>query len=157
MTLFSIEPLRAPGEDGLLAIFYQKDWSICGKELIQFVKSCFDRSHILEEVNRTLIVLIPKCPNPSAMTDLRLISLCNTIYKVVTKVIVNKLKPLLPSIINPTQVSFVPGRHIIDNIFILQESMHNLEMSKGRKVLWHGKLIYQRHIIALVGVLFLTS
>lgn len=67
------------------------------------------------------------------MTDMRPISLCNTVYKVITKIIGSKLKPIFPSIISPIQVSFVSERHITDNIFILQGLMHRFKCAKGKK------------------------
>lgn len=87
----------------------------------------------MTSLNATLIALIPKIDNPKAMHDLRPIGLCNTMSKVITKIIVNKLKPFLSYTISPNQVSFVPGRHIIDNIFILQELMNRFRNTKGRK------------------------
>lgn len=78
-------------------------------------------------------MLVPKSDNPKTMSDLCPIGLCNTVYKVITKIIVNKLKPLLSDIISPNQVSSVPGQHITDYIFILQELMKRFTNTKGKK------------------------
>ena len=64
------------------------------------------------EVNNTNIVLIPKIPNRVKIADLRPISLCNVIRKVVSKCLVNRLRPVLDGIISPTQSAFIPGRMI---------------------------------------------
>lgn len=84
-------------------------------------------------LNSTLIALVPKNDNPNSMADMRSISLCNTVYKVIPKVIVSKLKPILLSITSTTQVSFDLRRHIMNNIFILQEIMHHFKCVKGKK------------------------
>lgn len=117
--IFFLGPLKAPGEDGLPAIFYQRAWELSKVDHYQFVAHCFSTASLPNGLNSTLIALVPKCANPSAMTDMRPISLCNTVYKVIIKILVSKIKHLLPSIVSPTQASFVPGRNISDNIFIL--------------------------------------
>lgn len=61
-------------------------------------------------LNHTHVVLIPKVKNPVCMKELRPISLCNVAYKLISKVLVNQLKLILPMIIDENQSSFVPGR-----------------------------------------------
>ncbi|KAM2788853.1 hypothetical protein COP1_009437 [Malus domestica] len=80
-------------------------------------------------LNATHIVLIPKVPHPESVSQFRPISLCNYSYKVLSKVLANRLKVLLPQIISPSQNAFVAGRHIQDNIGIVHEMFHFL---KGR-------------------------
>lgn len=79
------------------------------------------------------MVLIPKVDNPDKINQFRPISVCNVIYKVITKIIANRLKPLLDGLISPTQCSFVPGRHSADNIIIAQEIIHTRANKKGKK------------------------
>ncbi|KAK2653125.1 hypothetical protein Ddye_012981 [Dipteronia dyeriana] len=66
------------------------------------------------------------------MSQLRPISLCNTTYKVISKIIVQRLRHLVPNIISPNQVAFVPGRQIQDNIVVAQEVLHKIKTMKGR-------------------------
>lgn len=71
---------------------------------------------------------------PSSFKEFRPISLCNTIYKLITKVLVNRLRPFLDQIIGPYQSSFLPGRGTNDNAIILQEVIHSMRKSKKKKV-----------------------
>lgn len=73
------------------------------------------------------MAVIPKTPNPETISKLRLISCCNFIYKVVSKVIVGGMKPLINSIITPQQSAFVGGRMIQDNLVVAHEAFHYLK------------------------------
>lgn len=84
-------------------------------------------------VNATDICLIPKVDcKPEFITQFRPISLCNVTYKVLTKVVVNRLKPLIPAIISPYQTGLVPTRSIHENIVVAQEMVHSMCKMLGR-------------------------
>ncbi|XP_021833608.1 uncharacterized protein LOC110773399 [Prunus avium] len=132
-SLFSIGGLKTPGPDGFPAIFYQRFWDLCSIDLITLIRNCFQTATLPEHLNETLIALIPKVDIPVYMTQLRPISLCNTIYKVISKILVARLRPCMANLISPNQVSFVPGRQITDNIIVAQEMLHKFKNSKGKK------------------------
>ncbi|XP_071674470.1 uncharacterized protein [Lolium perenne] len=125
--LFNIGDLKAPGPDGLHAVFYKRFWHIIGEDLTDEVLAAISSKSIPEGWNDTTIVLIPKVENPETITQFRPISLCNVVYKVISKVVANRLKGLLPDIISPFQSAFVPGRLITDNFLVAYESYHTIK------------------------------
>ena len=90
---------------------------------------CVERT-MFKELNSKLIVLIPKIQNPTSVNHYRPISLCNVVYKAITKILVNKLRPILDSFISPCQSAFVLGRWIRENQVIVKELMHSFKTRK---------------------------
>ena len=131
-TVFSMHPTKAPGVDGLHAIFYQSQWQVVGPSVCKVVKEVFGGKNIPWELNKTLIVLIPKTNNPTNLKMFRPISLCRVVYKIITKIVTNRLKEVLPYLMGPTQTSFIPGRLITENIVIAQEVVHSMRKKKGK-------------------------
>ena len=128
--LFHIGPLKAPGPDRFPARFFQRNWGVLKDEIVPAVKEFFQTSFMPPGVNDATIVLIPKVANPEKVTEFRPISLCNVIYKVVAKCLVNRLRLLLDEIISPNQSAFVPGRLITDNALLAFECFHYIKQEK---------------------------
>lgn len=84
-------------------------------------------------LNETLIVLIPKIQGPETIGNYKPISLCNIIYKIISKVIEARLRPHLEYLVSPYQTAFVTGRRGIDNVIIVQELIHSIGRPKGSK------------------------
>jgi hypothetical protein len=120
-------PLKSPGPDGFSACFYQNSWPTVKVEVCQAVLGFLNHDIFDVDLNSTHIALVPKIKNPSRVTDYRPISLCNVLYKLISKVLANRLKKVLPLIISPTQSAFVPGRLITDNILVAFEAMHTMD------------------------------
>ena len=108
--LFRMKPLKAPGSDGFHPIFFQRSWQIVWKDLCREVQGWFRKKCVPESLCRALICLIPKKPSPENVKQFRPISLCNTLYKLVTKVMVNRLKSYISEWIFRNQNSFIKGR-----------------------------------------------
>jgi hypothetical protein len=128
-----MHPWKAPGPDGFPAGFYQKSWEVVGETVFRFVESVWHNPRIIADVNKTDICLIPKVEKPEYVTQFRPISLCNTNYKIVSKVIVERLKECIATLISPYQTGFVPGRNIHENIVIAKEMAHTMHFKKGKK------------------------
>ncbi|GAA0171721.1 hypothetical protein LIER_41207 [Lithospermum erythrorhizon] len=131
--LFQMPDYKSPRPDGFPAEFYKKNWDIVGKDVTLATLEFLNRSNLLKEINNTLIILIPKVDNPFNMADYRPISLCNAIYKIASKVLVNRLKPFMTSLVSPFQNGFVHGRGIQDNVIMTQELTHTIRTLKCKK------------------------
>ena len=132
--MFSMHPDKSSGPDGMNPAFFQRFWHVIGKDVCEACLDVLSNSKIPEGMNDTQLVLIPK-KQVQSLGDLRSISLCNVIYKIVAKAMENRLKQLLPKMISCSQGAFIPGRSITDNIFISFEVLHYLNRKTQGK---HG-------------------
>lgn len=130
-----MHPSKSPGPNGFSVIFYTKYWGLVGDEVCSLVLRFLNHGSRPDNLNDTNVVLIPKIKNPKEMKDLRPISLCNVSYKLISKVLANRLKVILPDIIEDNQSAFVHGRLISDNILLGSEVFHFIRTSSARK---HG-------------------
>ncbi|XP_041024031.1 uncharacterized protein LOC121264798 [Juglans microcarpa x Juglans regia] len=128
--LKQMEPASAPGPDGMAPLFFQNYWPILGKSVSIAILEVLNFGIIPSSMNHTFISLIPKKKNPVKVADFRPISLCNVIYKLISKVIANRLKKVLPCIISDSQCAFVPSRLITDNVLVAYELVHFLKMKR---------------------------
>ena len=128
-----MHPTKAPGPDNMSAIFFQKYWGIVGNDVICMVLNVLNSNMSMVEINKTNITLVPKIKNPTKMTDFRPISLCNIVYKLISKVLANRLKVILPQIISENQSAFLSRRLITENVLVAFELMHYLEHKKEGK------------------------
>jgi len=106
---------------------------VCSAILHFFNSGVLDRG-----INSTYIALIPKTQLPSCVTEFRPISLCNVLYKLISKVLANRLKVVLPDIISCTQNAFILGRLIPNNILAAYETMHSMQTQMWSKVGFMG-------------------
>ena len=130
--LWSLKAFKAPGPNGLHLGFFQQFWLLVGASIRDEVKQIFATSKMPEYLNQTLITLVPKCNNLESFNNYHPISLCNTIYKLVSKILVARIRPLLADLVSPFQTAFVPGRKGVDNAIIVQEIIHTMSKKKGR-------------------------
>lgn len=124
--LHQTHPTKAPGPDGMSAIFYHNFWNIVGSDITNMVLNVLNHNVPMAEINKTNISLIPKVNHPTRMTEFRPINLCNVVYKLISKTLANRLKAVLPHIISENQSAFTSDRLITDNILVAFEYMHYL-------------------------------
>ena len=102
-------------------------------DVFSTVQAFFHSGSLLKSFNHTFITLIPKKSFPDNVNQFRPTSLCNVIYKVISKILVNRLKPLMDQLVTPYQNAFIKGRNISDNILMAHEIFGILSKKKGRK------------------------
>ncbi|KAL0444890.1 UNVERIFIED_CONTAM: hypothetical protein Slati_2211700 [Sesamum latifolium] len=93
--LFDIDEDKAQGPDGFSSSFFKAAWPVIGNELTRAVQDFFITGKLLKQVNATLLALIPKVAAPQGVTDFRSIACCNVVYKIITKVIVQRMQPVM--------------------------------------------------------------
>jgi hypothetical protein len=130
--LFQMGSWKAPGPDGYPAGFYHRNWEVVEQSLCNFIVQMWNHPPSIASINQTDICLIPKVNKPEFVNQFRPISLCNVSYKIITKIIVNRLKPLIPDIISPYQTGFVPTRNIHENIIVAQEMIHSMHKMRSK-------------------------
>ena len=126
-------PLKARGLDGMPPIFFQHFWPLVGEEvtttILQFLHTAIFPCHS----NHTFISLIPKVKNLELVFEFRPISICNVLYKIFSKVLANRLKKVLPTVITEHQSAFTKSRFISDYVFVAFESLHSIQNHKSKK------------------------
>jgi hypothetical protein len=129
--LSSLGSTKAPGPDGFTALFYKKYWSIIKADVLQSIWNFFRNNSLQRDQNHIFLALIPKTSGSHSTHQFRPISLCNIIYKIISKILANRLKFFLPKIISPLQSAFVPKRNIQDNTILAHELLHSFKSRRG--------------------------
>lgn len=136
--LFQMHPMKAPGIDGMHALFFQRFWHIVGGDIIDFIQRWWRGDVDLQAVNHTVVVLIPKVKDPKNIREYRPISLCTILYKIASKTLANRLKPFLSALVGETQSAFVANRLITDNALLAFESFHYMKNKRHGSVGYFG-------------------
>ncbi|XP_019196311.1 PREDICTED: uncharacterized protein LOC109190291 [Ipomoea nil] len=134
--LFAMAPDKAPGPDGMNPGFYQHFWDIVGSDISTFILNCLNNRVFPSGLNDTDVVLIPKKKVPEMITDFRPIALSNVIYRIMAKMITQRMKPLMEKIISGSQSAFIPDRLITDNSLVAAEVGHFLNRKQCGAVGW---------------------
>lgn len=122
---------KAPGPDRFTANFFHEFWELISTEVWELVEESRSMHWILPSLNSTFLALIPKGDESNTPEKYMPIALCNVIYKLISKVLANRLKPLLPLLISPEQTGYVEGRQIMDGIILSNEVIHSLKLLKN--------------------------
>jgi hypothetical protein len=120
-----MNPDKAPGIDGFTSRLFQNRWDIIKLDLTKLIRKSQNCNKIGGGTNSYVLALIPKEKGAVNFGRFRPISLCNTSYKILTKIIANRIKNILPTIILENQGGFLKGMYIVDNIILVQEALHS--------------------------------
>eukprot|EP00253_Pinus_taeda_P025252 PITA_25252 len=123
---------KSPAPDGWTIEFYIAFFDMLGQDLLHIVEDSRRRGRISSAIKSTFISLIPKTDAPSSFDDFRPISLCNCLYKIIAKIIANRLKPILSQHISSEQFAFLHHRQIHEAIATTQELIHTLQTKKQK-------------------------
>lgn len=104
-----------------------------GSVSVCYIIEMFEGDASIMELNKPFITLIPKCKDLESMTDFRPINLCNVVYKIISKVLVNRIKPFINSFVRENLSAFVSNRLITDNIIIASDIFHWLNSGNRSK------------------------
>ena len=133
LAMKQMDPLKALGSDGMPPIFFQQFWPTVGEDVTEIVLTCLNSGTIPPYINRTFITLIPKVKSPVKVSEFRPITLCNTLYKIISRVLANRLKKILPCVILESQIAFQSSKDISDNILVAFETLHHMKSQKSKK------------------------
>ncbi|KAH1106715.1 hypothetical protein J1N35_010483 [Gossypium stocksii] len=151
--LFDMALLKAPESDG--------QWDLIGETVCEWVQGIFTGNKIEKGFNNALIVSIPK-----DLSHFRPISICSVMYKLVMKVIANRLKVVFPNYISPEQARFIAGRNISDNIIIEQEVIYSMRIEavrnklqnwEARKLSFVGRVTLAQSVLLAIPNYFMQS
>ena len=129
--LKSMENSKSPGDDGILAEFYKMFWKDIAKFYVNAINNAYKTGKLSTSQRRGIIKLIPKKNfTTHYVKNWRTITLLNCDHKIASKAIVNRLKAVLPSIINNDQTGFLKGRSISENIRLIEGILRYTETEK---------------------------
>ncbi|MCH90331.1 RNA-directed DNA polymerase (Reverse transcriptase), partial [Trifolium medium] len=124
--VFSMNKDEAPGPDGFGAFFFQTYWDIIKIDVVNAVLEFFNFNRIMPNFNSNTVVLIPKVPNADSLNHYRPIAMANFKFKILSKILADRLALVLPDIISKEQRGFIKGRQIRDCICLTSEAINML-------------------------------
>ena len=121
---------KAPSLNGFNVDFFKACWKTVKHDILEVVEDSRRCKKVLKAFTASFVALIPKKENAMTPDGFIAISLCNVVYKIISKVIVNRLKALLPALVSEEKIGYVEGRQILNNIIQAHEVVHSLKSNK---------------------------
>lgn len=130
LTVFSVAGDKAPGPDGFPMAFFQCFWGMLKEDVMAFMREFHTRGRLSKGLVASFVTLIRKKSGADKVRDFRPISLIGSAYKILAKLLANRLRQVLQSIISLTQGAFVMGRQILDGMVIANDCVHSRHKRK---------------------------
>jgi len=121
---------KSPGPDGVNMGFVKDYWPELCDDFMRFLGDFHRNGKLSKGINSTFIALIPKVECPQRLNDFRPISMVGSLYKVLSKVLSNRLRKVMSSVISENQSAFIHGRQILDGILIANEIVEDAKRLK---------------------------
>jgi len=118
---------KSPGLDGICGEFYKLYWQVIGQDFVEIVNCMWDKQELCDSQYVGLIRLLYKKGEREDITNWRPITLLNSDYKIIEKVLANRLKTVVPGIVCEDQKGFVKGRHMEENVRLVEDVMDYCE------------------------------
>jgi hypothetical protein len=134
--IWDCDSFKSPGPDGINFGFYKDFWEELKGDVMRFVSEFHRNGRLSKGLNSTFIALIPKVDSPQRLNDYRPISLVGSLYKILAKVLANRLRLVIGSVISEPQTAFVKGRQILDGILIANEAVDEARKTKKELLLF---------------------
>lgn len=148
-----MKPYKAPGPDGFQCIFFKQYWHIVKEDIFNLMSSAFHTGYFDPDILNTLISLIPKIDSSNTYKDFRPINLCNIVYKIITKVLVHRLRPVLDTILlDPTKAVFYQVGELLIMSLFCRKLYIPWEDLKRRKDMLLSSLTWRRLLITSIGI-----
>ncbi|GKV30574.1 hypothetical protein SLEP1_g39375 [Rubroshorea leprosula] len=127
---------KASGPDGFNFHFIKSAWGTVGTDMINFIKEFHHNGKLVKGINFSYITLVPKKKNPTSLKEFRPICTVRSIYKILAKVLTNRLKKVIGKIISTSQSAFIKGRQLVDCAFTLNEIVHDLKTKRRNDIIF---------------------
>ena len=128
--LHNFQKKKIQGLNGWTIYFFVGIFEFIRKDILKVVEESRVNGHIHAPLNATFIALIPKVDDPKSLDDFRHISLCNNVYKIISRIISKRIKAIISKYVSHEQFGFLEGRQIHEAIRVVQEALHNIKTQK---------------------------
>jgi len=134
--IWDCDSYKSPGPDGVSFRFIKQFWSVLKGDFMRFVMEFHRNGRLPKGINAAFIALIPKVASPQCLNDFRPISLVNCMYKVLAKILANRLSAVIGSVVSDCQSAFVKGKQILDSILVANEVIDDVRRLKKEMLLF---------------------
>lgn len=134
--VFDLKHNKAPGPDGLPGEFYVKFWDLIKNDLLDLINDFQSGTLDTERLNFGIITLVPKCKDAAQIQKFRPICLLNVSFKILTKVLRNRIDNVMAYIISRNQTAFLKNRFILEGVVILHEILNSIHQKKQSGILF---------------------